>query len=167
MIHVCGFFLYINARNSIIPNCYSLLSIKMKIPYGEELFHGLAGIHHVYWECKMCKVDFGIKRQMIQYFWRERNTELRIWHQWSAKLVEDSSEHLGSSRHAQAGPMCPLRGSDVLWSCDGIGHHGNADHGRNMQIWFEVIDLETKGKESTCDQLRNNNEVLHRELGDN
>lgn len=68
--------------------------------------------------------------------------------------------------------MCPLRGSDVLWLCGGVGHRGNAEHDGNTQIWFEVIDLvdlhlETKGKESTCDQLRNNKEALHREVADN
>lgn len=73
--------------------------------------------------------------------------------------MEDKSEHLRSGgRQRQAGPVCPKRGYDVLWSCDGVGHHGYAEHGRNMQMSSEVLDqmnlyLETKGKESVCDQL--------------
>lgn len=70
---------------------------------------------------------------------------------------------------AQAGPVCPFRDPDALQSRDRAGHHGNVEHGRSMQIWFEAIDvmdlyLETKGKESTCDPLRNNSEALQRDL---
>lgn len=70
--------------------------------------------------------------------------------------MEDKSEHLRSGgRQRQA--LCALKEALMFW-CDGVGHHGYTEHGRNMQIHFEVLDqmnlyLETKGKESVCDRL--------------
>lgn len=86
----------------------------LEIPLFQKLLFYSIQIKSILWErniswfgshssCKLgilesnarcCQVDFGVRRQMIQYFWRKRNTELRIWQWWNVKPMEDNSEHL-------------------------------------------------------------------------